>query len=202
MSQSLTPRQGASNGHTSSHSSPTKPYSLLHRGSDAVHNFVSPLAQVYQPLIVENTIAEETSDKPPNSPISYGAATRRRLYSIQAGRNQRSETLTHYARGSPLEKFPTLPNLPPGSSHTNKVLSRSPDQTPEFSSGNDQTRDVPSGSTSAPPSATAEKAPEVEEWIDNRAIQLSWAKRLTEIEKRQERIESLLTQIARDIQGR
>jgi len=190
-------RYAPSNGHT------PLAQSLLRRGSEAVHSFVSPLAQVFQPMVVDETIPEEPSDKPSLSPVSFGPASRRRLYSMQSGRShQHPIAPASPVKSSPLRKFPTMPNpnpslmIPQG-----QPSSRSLDETPG-PSGGDPSRDAPSSGAaqSPPPELTITEAGgalELENWTDSQSS--IWTKRLSDIEKRQERIEDLLSQIAKDI---
>ena len=192
-------RHVPSNGHPAP---PPKSQSLLHRGSEAVHSFVSPLAQVFQPIVVDETIPEETWDKPPHSPtgpVSYGPASRRRLYSIQSGRGHHPSSPV---KSSPLRKYPTMPS-PSLAVPESRPLTSGPDDIP-VPSGSDQSRDVSSSDAaqSPPPELTITQAGAVESeiWTDG---QLSiWTKRLSDIEKRQERIEDLLGQIANEMRKR
>ena len=81
---------GSQDGQGPSSPSPTKAIrqrlaSVVQRGADAVNAFTSPLAQIYQPLVVDDDIVEEVaepSQMTPPSNISYAPGMRRRLSSM------------------------------------------------------------------------------------------------------------------------
>ncbi|KZT20100.1 hypothetical protein NEOLEDRAFT_1182830 [Neolentinus lepideus HHB14362 ss-1] len=84
--------------------------SLVNRGAEAAHNFTSPLAQIFQPLVVDEEQAQEPlqplSVPGPTPLVSFGPATRRRLTSVT---HRRSTTEPHiqgqHLQSSP-KKFP------------------------------------------------------------------------------------------------
>ncbi|KAF5383692.1 hypothetical protein D9615_003626 [Tricholomella constricta] len=177
------PRPADTIGSTALSAAPrTRLSSLMHRGSDA-HGFVSPLAQVFQPLVVDETIPEEPTDKstPPPAPVpvpavSYGPATRRRLSSMQSVWSQQPGPLI---QANQMKKISLLPRRasPPA------LMTKSADSilAPESSPTSPET------AMEALSESEAEHAGEM------------WARRLEEMERRQERIEDLLMQIARDV---
>ncbi|KAG5647801.1 hypothetical protein DXG03_007723 [Asterophora parasitica] len=160
--------------------------SIVHRGSAAAHHFVSPLAQVFQPLPVHDAIPEEPNDKSGGSPtittksapasvpvpvVSYGPASRRRLSSMHsATRGQRQLSLPDQTK-----EFPS----------TSRSLSPLPQMK---RSGSPHPIDSPS--SPVPASAIEDQAGESD------AV---WVGRLEEMERRQARIEELLVQIAKDV---
>ena len=57
--------------------------SMVQRGADLASTFTSPLAQIYQPLVVDDDIVDGDQDDQLAQPsISYGPASRRRLSSM------------------------------------------------------------------------------------------------------------------------
>ena len=196
MSQNIALRHVPSNGHAAP--LPKSP-SLLHRGSDAGHSCVSPLAQAFNPFIGDDIIPEETSDNSPHSPsgpVSYGPVTRRRLYSMHSSRGlYPSSPVKH----SPLRKYPTMPDSSPTIPQS-QPLSSGPDDV-HAPSGGDQSQGEPSSGTAQPPQSELTTmdagALEMENRMDSQTS--IWTKRLTEIEKRQERIEDLLSQIVKEM---
>lgn len=56
---------------------------MVQRGADLASTFTSPLAQIYQPLVVDDDIVDGDQDNQTAQPsISYGPVTRRRLSSM------------------------------------------------------------------------------------------------------------------------
>lgn len=147
--------------------------SLVTRGIDNVQSFASPLAQVFQPLIVDDDIPEETvlSASPPSQGISYGPASRRRLSSMAS--MHKRETLAPPSHGIGMRRFPTL----------------SPT---ESSSG------APEQRSNSGPRLTAEGIRRIEE-TEGGQNDMALVGRLQSLEDRQTRMEALLTQIANDL---
>ncbi|KAF7309784.1 hypothetical protein MIND_00350300 [Mycena indigotica] len=163
--------------------------SLMHRGTEVAQTFTSPLAQIFQPLVVDDGGIPEEITKPdlpsqnrvqltpehrpangavvppPPAGVSYGPAYRRRLSSMHAREGSSGGQVGHVRRASeaPRMLFPTSEN--------DDVFSESPDD-----------RD------SALPTAE-----DVEEKKD------VWIQRLDKMETRQERIEELLEKILRTL---
>jgi len=155
----------------------TRLNSAVGRGVDAMQSLPSPLAQVFQPLVVDDNMPETiNSAAGPAGPISisYGPASRRRVSSMQSMKQWRHpESLINQAQANAMKKFP-----PKSSPVDQSALSESPGE-----------GDSPL-TEQKPPMDTAETANVgVPEWI----------KRIERMEKQQERIENLLVQIIKDI---
>nr|GAT43589.1 predicted protein [Mycena chlorophos] len=160
--------------------------SLMHRGTEVAQTFTSPLAQIFQPLIVDDGgIPEEVINNQhlqapamPQSPAtsagngsaisSSSAAYRRRLSSMHV-RNPSTAGVGH-ATGLHARRASEAPRMLFPTSEAEGVFSASPDE-----------------HSSMP---TAEDVEEKKgEWIE----------RLDKIEARQERIEEMLEQIIRKL---
>ncbi|KAL4268992.1 Transient receptor potential calcium channel [Pleurotus pulmonarius] len=162
----------------------TRVASLL---SDAAHNAahaVSPLAQLFQPLIVDDSIPEEseasTEDGQVHQPhvvipipqISYGPASRRRLSSI--ARRPTGHDFNAQAHATGMRKFP-------GTSG---------------SAGTDHEHPMPESPSQLEESASQMKKDEGDD-MGNTSSQVF--SRLEKIEERQQRIERLLEQVVAGI---
>ncbi|KAJ7155368.1 receptor-activated Ca2+-permeable cation channel [Mycena crocata] len=158
--------------------------SIMNRGAEIAHTFTSPLAQIFQPLVVDDggipedapvpnptSIHPAPGVVPPPSGVSYGPAYRRRLSSMhvrdQSGHGPVYGQLTQQRQASEGQRM-----LFPTGGGGDDPFSSSPDQ---------RTGSLP----------TAE---EVEEKKD-----YEWIQRLEKMEARQERIEGLLERIAQDL---
>ncbi|KAF8159446.1 receptor-activated Ca2+-permeable cation channel [Crassisporium funariophilum] len=149
--------------------------SIMNRGFET--QTFSPLAQVFNPVVVEEDIMEEpNSGSSAPQGISYGPASRRRLMSMQSQRRAPPEPFGV----QPMKRFPALSDK--GTPPEQGILrSRSQDRYPmqgrpgpgEIKSMDDNNNDDP-----------------------ERSIFMS---RLDDIERRQKRMESLLTQISESI---
>ncbi|KAJ7890538.1 receptor-activated Ca2+-permeable cation channel [Mycena olivaceomarginata] len=157
--------------------------SLMHRGADMAHAFTSPLAQIFQPLVVddggipEDSVPQHNAHTVPSpsgpapAGVSYGPAYRRRLSSMhvrdQSGHGPGHGLLGHmrHHSESPKMLFPT-------------------------SGGGDDP-------FSASPDERAESIPTAEDVEDN--MDIGWIQRLEKMEARQGRIEALLERIAEDL---
>ncbi|KAG5717438.1 hypothetical protein E4T56_gene7242 [Termitomyces sp. T112] len=169
--------------------------SLMPRGLEGAQNFVSPLAQVFSPLVVVDRPIPEESDQadedktpsssspmPPPAAVSYGPASRRRI-SMVSLRGQRPASPPHRQQVK-LRKFSTFPK---SSSPPRMPLLHSPEAIEE-----------PDPESPASPEVVTEALVERRgEHPDSIVLE----RRLDEMEKRQERIEELLKQIARDIKN-
>lgn len=166
--------------------------SLLPRGTDGAPSFVSPLAQVFNPLVVVDRPIPEESDQadkaemspstsvmPGPSVVSYGPVSRRRI-SMVSLRGQRPASPPRRQQVK-LRKFSTFPKT---ASPPRVPLSHSPEAVEE-----------PESPVS--PRVVTEASAESRDEHSSGGIVLE--RRLDEMEKRQERIEELLKQIARDI---
>lgn len=164
--------------------------SLMHRGADAAQTFTSPLAQIFQPLVVDDggipedsvptvqhnsTPVPSSGPAPPPAGVSYGPAYRRRLSSVhvQPGHAQGQSGHSHgqFGHRRPSSEGPRM--LFPTGAGADDPFSGSPDDR----------------------SASLPTAEDVEEKKD-----VEWMQRLEKMEARQERIEGLLERIARDLQ--
>ena len=169
--------------------------SVLNRGVELAQNFTSPLAQIYQPLIVDDIAAiddtfstqqSSISSSPGRGPsplISYGPASRRRLSSMQGlhrtTHNQGLQRSQSQRRPSPSHatgatQFPSVDEVADGNDKEGKVLSESP----------------------PPMTSPLPTVGQVLQEIDTEGTQTRLNKRLENIEQRQQRIESLLEKIA------
>ncbi|KAJ7180666.1 hypothetical protein C8R46DRAFT_1070191 [Mycena filopes] len=155
----------------------TRVASLMNRGAEVAHTFTSPLAQLFQPLVVDDGgIPEDEvpnhsgAAAPPPAGVSYGPAYRRRLSSMhvrdQSGQGGPAHMHMRRTSETPRMQFPAGPT---GGGDDNP-FSASPDD-----------RSLP----------TAE---DVEENQDT-----PWMQRLEKMEERQERIEGLLEKIAQSL---
>ncbi|KAF7308776.1 hypothetical protein MKEN_01076800 [Mycena kentingensis (nom. inval.)] len=167
--------------------------SLMQRGAEVAQTFTSPLAQIFQPLVVdEGGIPEEITNpapdqhgqpgnvngqasntasniiSPPPAGVSFGPAYRRRLSSMHYARDASMHTRrpSEVPANSSRMLFPT-------SEDTDDVFSASPD---------DRDATIP----------TAEGVEEKEELV-------KWLKRLDKMEERQARIEGLLEKIVQGL---
>ncbi|KAJ7116020.1 hypothetical protein C8R44DRAFT_220116 [Mycena epipterygia] len=168
--------------------------SLMHRGAEVAQTFTSPLAQIFQPLVVddggipEDAVSQQDQNRSqaqhnlapvhppgmaPPSGVSYGPAYRRRLSSMHVRDPSGHAPMAHVQHTSDSSRM-----LFPASGGEDDPFSASPDER--------------GTSTDALPTAQ-----EVEEDKDKDVVQ--WMHRLEKMEARQERIEGLLERIARDL---
>jgi hypothetical protein len=153
---------------------------IIKRGTEIAQSYTSPLAQVFQPLVVDDFDSEAVADisepEPstgPSSGVSYGPASRRRLSSA------RTHAPTDIAsQGSVLRKFPTVGSGPRFNVGDAQQLSESPspDRSAKFRHDSPEEQKVDANFT-------------------------SWTWRLEKMEERQLRIEDLLIQLV-EAQGR
>jgi hypothetical protein len=162
--------------------------------ADVAHSFTSPLAQIFQPLVVadEEAVLDDGTEgqavQNPSIPVlSYGPATRRRLSS------------TH-RQGAKFGDYPSPQLQPPlqdQPGHLRPIFSAP--RSPSSSQG---------GSITAGPfsqSPPQDDEPEtVEQVSDDRAHkggETMLAKRLERMEERQKKIEDLLVSLANDLRS-
>ncbi|KAJ7765480.1 hypothetical protein DFH07DRAFT_1015251, partial [Mycena maculata] len=177
--------------------------SLMHRGAEAAQTFTSPLAQIFQPLVVDDGgIPQEPGVKPPvvqqnlgsgahpsqsgvaHPPpgVSYGPAYRRRLSSIHvrdhSGQGhfygQSAQTQAHHLRQNSNSDPPRM--LFPTSGGGDDPFSESPD-------------DRALSTDSLPTAEDIAEEPEAAMWM----------RHLETIEATQQRMEGLLEKIAREL---
>ncbi|CAK5274026.1 unnamed protein product, partial [Mycena citricolor] len=170
--------------------------SLLHRGTEAAQSFTSPLAQIFQPLVIDDggipedeaislgppvTQSQAQSHSypntlaPPPAGVSYGPAYRRRLSSMHVrDASGRAQLQAHARRSSetPRMMFP-LSDDPFSTSPDEHSLSASPDHR-------------------TPSTGSLPTAEDVEENKD-----MPIMRRLNEMDARQKRIEEMLQILVR-----
>ncbi|KAJ7623199.1 receptor-activated Ca2+-permeable cation channel [Roridomyces roridus] len=160
--------------------------SLMARGAEAAHSFASPLAQIFQPLVVDSFEDEDTESDaqqssthpvvahphPPPPGISYGPASRRRLSSmhVRDHSDSRPQLQQHKRQESDAANM-LFPTGGGGDGGGDDPFSASPEQ-----------RD---------PLPTAHEVDEQPE--------MAWIQRLEKLEEGQKRIEGLLEKIARSL---
>ncbi|KAG6821438.1 hypothetical protein H0H93_010162 [Arthromyces matolae] len=167
--------------------------SIMVRG-DSPQSFVSPLAQVYNPVAV-GSIPEEPSDKvesPSPLPPSVTFTVNRRLsttqQSMRTQQNPRRQSKVQMRRFLSLPVSSSPAQMPPSNTVEGAVENNVPKE-PEPSNG----RLEP---TRSPERATQIFDENSAEHVEDEHI---LARRLDDIERRQERIEELLIQISRDL---
>ncbi|KAG7093687.1 hypothetical protein E1B28_007345 [Marasmius oreades] len=179
--------------------------SVMKKGTEFSQSFTSPLAQIYQPLVVDNVpLDDETgsqpfpvSSSPGNGPppplISYGPASRRRLSSTIHRRTtsdvHRALSTNAGVRRSQSQRRPS-PTSALGAT-----------QSPSVEQGVNKSPDMAVLSESPPPMSSSHEQSslptvgQVLEENDTDSAQSPWNIRFDEIESRQRRIESLLETI-------
>jgi len=138
----------------------------------------SPLAQVFNPLVVEDDVMREPYLSPG---VSYGPATRRRPLSIQPSqRRPQPDPLSTPSQSNQLKKFhhTSDKDSPPG---------------PGFIGSPSQERHA------VDHAMTAAEVKDMEDNMNGDLQQSAIMKRLDDMEKRQERIESLLQDLSHNI---
>ncbi|KAF8141534.1 hypothetical protein EV363DRAFT_1466458 [Boletus edulis] len=170
------------------------PVSLRRRLTPSIHKHdvaQSPLAQIFQPVMLDEFHASEdnvsdsasgggTSAFLTQPQLSYGPATRRRLASMHSVNKRPSETSLWTTKlAGPVR--PAIPPLDTREEMLSGLLSASPDQQEGEQQG----------------IATAEQ---VEENMEENGSMTEWMKRMGAIERRQERIEELLVQLQSQLQ--
>ncbi|OBZ74219.1 Calcium channel YVC1 [Grifola frondosa] len=153
-------------------------HSIVNRGLELAQSASSPLAQIFQPLVMDDDGPEEQQQDGANV-VSYGPVTRRRLSSMHAFNQRRpttesvpsSNANTDHAQSTALRRFPSA---------TARMVA-SP-----LSESTDERRE---------PQETAEQ---IEEEVHPTAT--VWEKRFDNIEERQKRIEDLLVQLSHSMQ--
>lgn len=141
----------------------------------------SPLAQVFNPLVVEDDQNRETPNASSSlaSGVSYGPATRRRMTSIHTGQQRR---VTHDGLYAQMHrKVPVMSDK-----HS------PPDQGPLRSRSHERWTS---------PSTTAKEIKDSEENTGEDPSNSAILHRLEDMEQRQARIEELLTQIAHNMKN-
>ncbi|EPQ56311.1 hypothetical protein GLOTRDRAFT_128260 [Gloeophyllum trabeum ATCC 11539] len=159
--------------------------SAMARGAEAAQSFTSPLAQIFQPLVVDDDIPEEARESPSNAPgpthmISFGPATRRRLTSV----HRRSTTDPYHL--NPMQSSPKkFPSVTSDARSHGSLLSQPLSESPGQGEGRPETashveEDEGSPSRGGPGSGEL-------------------MKRFDLMEERQRRIEELLMQLTQNL---
>lgn len=175
------PQIPPSQQHNASSSSPfsiprARVNSIMNRGLEAAQSFTSPLAQIFQPLVVDDDTAIQEEPQDPSQPlVSFGPASRRRLSSMQGHRRVTTDSGNGVFSGSPHKGHSPLKRFPILGSESGDVLSTSPP------------------SISESPGRTAGQLKDGE--ADSGGVE----QRIAEIEGRQIRMEKLLERIAKSL---
>ncbi|KAJ7612493.1 receptor-activated Ca2+-permeable cation channel [Mycena polygramma] len=172
----------------------TRLNSLMHRGAEAAQTFTSPLAQIFQPLVVddggipEDEVADpqqhppSSGGAPPSSGVSYGPAYRRRLASMHVRDPSGQAQPVHGRRASDAH------GRRPSDAHDRRVSDRM--LFPTGGGGNDDP-------FSASPDERNDSLPTAEDVEETKDVGVM--QRLEQMEARQQRIEKLLEGIAQDL---
>ena len=157
----------------------------------SAHSF-SPLAQMYNPVVVDDNLMMEDLSNAGNSTlplpvVSYGPATRRRFTSTQ----RRPVELPDRADSTQLKRFPTIPstNYKVSPPEHGVLRSRSQDRNPKTQI-----------STALQSKTSHFSLQSKTSHVSNAELQEStFMQRLDTIERSQAKIESLLAQISQNI---
>lgn len=168
----------------------------MNRGIEAAQSFTSPLAQIFQPLVVDDDmpVANEQSHDAPL--ISYGPTTRRRVMSMQGAGHRRG---TSDLGGGRLDSGSLSPASHP--QPQNRHAQRSPHG---FASMDEVMSGVDGVLSDSPGNARGSSSDiptvgQIEEEEGNDGGPQQWTEKLQKMEERQERIEKLLESIAKDL---
>lgn len=177
---SVPPRSSDPARHTSTPMALRRRLNSMFNRTDALQ---SPLAQVFQPVVVDDEIPEElpsdkgTSLQPHSSNghiVSYGPASRRRLTSMHLASKRGSDST---AQASGTSRRPTFPAI---------------DTRPEI---------LVTAPLSASPDRQPETAEEVEESMGSSGGLMELSQRIRDMEDRQKRIENILIQLSERLQN-
>ncbi|KAJ4466152.1 hypothetical protein C8J55DRAFT_527523 [Lentinula edodes] len=184
----------------------TRVNSIMSRGMEAAQSFTSPLAQIYQPLVVDDDLplaSDESLDQVPSVPqggaplISYGPTTRRRLSSMQ-GVHRRNTSDVGLLRQS-------NNNLGTPNRHLQHVQQQQPRSQQNFPSMQEVMSGADGVISESPSSRGGLDIPtagQIQEEEGSAGGASQWSERLAKLEERQERIETLLEGIAKDLRDR
>ncbi|KAF9266958.1 hypothetical protein L218DRAFT_921774 [Marasmius fiardii PR-910] len=185
----------------------TRVNSVLNKaGAELSQGFTSPLAQIYQPLLIDDApVTAETTisrslplnNSPDNEPsplISYGPASRRRL-SSSIHRRTTSDTLRGNVgvRRSQSQRRPSPPAIRGAHSPSAEQTANKSEVGRPLMSESPLPMSPPQEGSSLP------TVGQVLEEVDTDSAQTRLHERLEVIERRQRRIESLLEKIATDL---
>ncbi|KAJ3983417.1 hypothetical protein F5890DRAFT_1523449 [Lentinula detonsa] len=183
----------------------TRVNSIMSRGMEAAQSFTSPLAQIYQPLVVDDDLplASEESESQGQVPqvpqssaplISYGPTTRRRLSSMPGG-HRRGTSDVGLLRANNLN----TPNRHLLHQHQQRSPQNSPSMQEVMSGADGVISESPPGLSPPSGSLNIPTAGQIQEEEGSAGGAPQWAERMAKLEERQERIENLLETIARDL---
>ena len=150
----------------------------------------SPLAQVYNPVVIDDSNIMEDISNTGNSTlpvISYGPATRRRFTSTQ----RRPLELPEQADSSQFRRFPSNPMTNFGVSPPERGFLRSRSQ--------DRNSKTQSSTTLQPKTSNISLQSKASHISNGEFQESAFMQRLDAIEKSQAKIESLLAQISQNI---
>jgi len=157
--------------HDSSPASPRRVNSVLNRETEVAQTFTSPLAQIFQPLVVDDDVREDAAPESSHlgipDGVSYGPASRRRHSVMQ--RSPAADSATNIAY-----RFPSMSSH---HGHQEGQMSSSPGVDPSQSE--------------------LETAEEVQREESSAGGMIQWVKRLQNLEEGQKRIEDLLIQLSK-----
>ncbi|KAH7870612.1 uncharacterized protein C8R40DRAFT_1175417 [Lentinula edodes] len=190
----------------------TRVNSIMSRGMEAAQSFTSPLAQIYQPLVVDDDLplASDESlglDQVPSVPqggaplISYGPTTRRRLSSMQGVHRRNTSNVGLLRQSNNISNN----NLGTPNRHLQHVQQQQPRSQQNFPSMQEVMSGADGVISESPSSRGGLDIPtagQIQEEEGSAGGASQWSERLAKLEERQERIENLLEGIAKDLRDR
>ncbi|KIY62606.1 hypothetical protein CYLTODRAFT_494529 [Cylindrobasidium torrendii FP15055 ss-10] len=173
--------------------------SVMSRGLEAAQSFTSPLAQIFQPLVVDDTdgtedaVSLENGNQGPAPLVSFGPASRRRLTSISGAAVAHRRTTSEIGRVSPpgvgrMISINRHRRANPQVDEFGGVLSESP----QSGNGSIGVGSSP-GRTGSPGAVQIQTAAQIKAG-ENEGGGLD--RRMEEMEERQKRMEALMEKIA------
>ena len=165
---------------------------MVQRGADLASNFTSPLAQIYQPLVVDDDIVEHPQDSDTQPIISYGPAMRRRLSSMPR--------FPTNAPDDNQRKMNVLRSPPGGQLLDDNMVQESPRSTENLLDENDPNASKGGLVSPAPGPASAivnaDKPPTPDSQMN------IIMERMSNLEESQKRLEDLILQLSEDLKSR
>ncbi|KAJ3968495.1 hypothetical protein EV361DRAFT_414763 [Lentinula raphanica] len=177
--------------------------SIMNRGLEAAQSFTSPLAQIYQPLVVDDDLpppneeSESQLQVPQSSAplISYGPTTRRRLSSMPGGHRRGTSDVGLFRQTN----NPSTPNRHLLHPHQQRSPQMSPSLREVMSGADGVISESPPGMTPPREGMKIPTAGQIQEEEGSAGGASQWMERMSKLEERQERIERLLEGISRDL---
>lgn len=151
----------------------------MSKAMEAAQSFTSPLAQIFQPLVVDDDVVADMPQHSPQPLVSFGPASRRRLSSMTQHRRDGGNGHS----GTSPQKTPSKDGGLFGS------LKRFPGM-----SSDDQIAESPSSMSSM-----RSKQPTASDVMEGEAESGGVDRRMDEIERTQKKIEKLLEKIAESL---